>query len=226
MQSRIVGGHTARTGQYPSTVSLHTGDSHQFICAGSIISERYVLTAAHCMDQRWPQNVRIRAGSNRLHSDGTLHPVIRISVHHAYRPETRANDLATVQIAGSFRFNTHTQLIALRTWSTGAVAAAETVGWGWTDQPQLSEQLQTLQTSVLTNAACGRHALPIAIDQRHMCALAGHGRGVCRGDSGGPLLVDGLLVGVVSRAVSCAVGVPDVYVRLSEYVRWIGENTR
>lgn len=227
MQSRIVGGHTAWPGQFASTVSLHTVDSQLFICAGSIISPRFVLTAAHCVHQRSLNAVRIRSGSNRLYADGTLHTVATIRVHQAFRPDTRANDLAVVQIAGSFRFDVRTQPIPVRTWPLTA-GAAETVGWGLTrpNGQQLAELLQRLPTTVLTNEACARHGLPIAIDQRHVCTLAGIGRGVCRGDTGGPLIADGQLVGVVSRTVACAAGQPDVNVRLSEYVRWIGENTR
>lgn len=229
MSSRIVGGHAARAGQFPSTVSLHTADLQRFICAGSIISSRFVLTAAHCMDQRWPENVRLRAGTNALHSGGSVHAVARIQVHELFEPRTRRHDLATVQIVGAFRFDQRLVApIALRTWAV-TQAVAETAGWGWTwpGNGHINEALQTLQTNVLTNQQCTqRHELPIPIDQRHMCTLAGAGRGVCNGDSGGPLIVGGQLVGVVSRAVPCATGVPDVYVRVSEYVRWIAEHTQ
>lgn len=46
-QSRIVGGQLAATAQFPFQVSLRYFGSH--ICGGSIISENYILTAAHCV---------------------------------------------------------------------------------------------------------------------------------------------------------------------------------
>nr|CAD7405455.1 unnamed protein product [Timema cristinae] len=44
------------------------------------------------------------------------------------------------------------------------------------------------------------------------------------GDSGGPLVANGALVGIVSWGQPCALGVPDVYVRVSDYIDWIYNN--
>lgn len=44
-------------------------------------------------------------------------------------------------------------------------------------------------------------------------------------DSGGPLVCKGALTGIVSYGTAvCALNVPDVYTRASEYVKWIQEN--
>lgn len=45
--NRVVGGHEAVSKQFPHQISLRRDHSH--ICGGSIISSRYVLTAAHCV---------------------------------------------------------------------------------------------------------------------------------------------------------------------------------
>ncbi|TNN48417.1 Transmembrane protease serine 3 [Liparis tanakae] len=45
--SRIVGGNSSEPGQFPWQVSLHFGSEH--LCGGSIITSRWVLTAAHCV---------------------------------------------------------------------------------------------------------------------------------------------------------------------------------
>ncbi|RZC40994.1 Trypsin domain containing protein, partial [Asbolus verrucosus] len=58
-----------------------------------------------------------------------------------------------------------------------------------------------------------------------VCALAGEGVSPCHGDSGGPLIFNGTLVGIVSYGVQpCANGYPDVYTRVSYYIDWINEN--
>lgn len=47
LNGRIVGGLEARGGQFPHQISLRFKGSHN--CGGSIISSKYILTAAHCV---------------------------------------------------------------------------------------------------------------------------------------------------------------------------------
>lgn len=55
-----------------------------------------------------------------------------------------------------------------------------------------------------------------------LCTLDGAGKGICDGDSGGPLInFKNQLVGVVNWSKPCAVGHPDGYARLSYYYGWI-----
>lgn len=50
-----------------------------------------------------------------------------------------------------------------------------------------------------------------------ICGFEAEGKGTCRGDSGGPLMSNGKLVGIVSRGKPCALGVPDIYVKVSYF---------
>lgn len=59
-----------------------------------------------------------------------------------------------------------------------------------------------------------------------LCVVKRRGIGVCTGDSGGPLAINGVLVGVTSWGASgCQGGVPDVFARVSKYVDWIAYHT-
>lgn len=80
--------------------------------------------------------------------------------------------------------------------------------------------------NTLTNDECRkRHdkSMHKYIYEGTLCAFARKGQGVCNGDSGGPLAVNEQLVGVASWAKDCARGVPDGYVRISMFLKWIRE---
>lgn len=60
-----------------------------------------------------------------------------------------------------------------------------------------------------------------------LCVYSGkNGTGVCSGDSGGPLVYRDELIGVTSWAYLCALGLPDGFARVSEYIGWINENMK
>lgn len=44
---RVVGGHDANPGEYPWLVSITRRGGH--FCGGSVINNKFVLTAGHCM---------------------------------------------------------------------------------------------------------------------------------------------------------------------------------
>lgn len=104
---RIVGGVNANINEFPYQVSLRTiADNHHF-CGGSIISDRHILTAAHCVfgSIRPPyRNVRVYAGSSSSKSvNGSAHLVKRIDVHPKYTGRSESsmrNDVAVITVRG------------------------------------------------------------------------------------------------------------------------------
>ena len=48
--TKIIDGTETSVNEYPWTVSLQIADGH--LCGGSLISENWILTAAHCIGKR------------------------------------------------------------------------------------------------------------------------------------------------------------------------------
>lgn len=91
------------------------------------------------------------------------------------------------------------------------------------EENRLAATLQQLRTTVLSDQECVQQADIPVVARVQICTLAGIGRGKCAGDTGGPLIADGRLIGLSSSAVPCAQGIPDVYTRVSVFHAWIVE---
>merc|ERR1711931_200817 len=96
-KDRIVGGFEAEPNQWPWQVALFVDNA--WFCGGSLISENYVLTAAHCVDgasyydiMAGAHNVRESSEPNRVEItsfNGWYHP--------QWDPNTLSNDIALIE---------------------------------------------------------------------------------------------------------------------------------
>ncbi|KFB45388.1 AGAP003971-PA-like protein [Anopheles sinensis] len=94
---------------------------------------------------------------------------------------------------------------------------------------QLPNRLQFIRTDIIDADDCAAqfeepYASRIS-EQRTICTSNQPDQGVCLGDAGGPLVLDGVLVGVQSWSIPCGLGLPDVYERVSHHRPWIQVHT-
>ncbi|XP_046964272.1 trypsin, alkaline C-like [Vanessa cardui] len=233
---RIIGGSVTTIGQYPSGVALlysWTGlGNHVQACGGTIINNRSVLTAAHCVVGDSISRWRSRVGSTNANSGGVVHTTSRLIVHPYYNRATIDNDVAIVQISGSFSFNNNVRAsqIAGSNYNLGDNQPVWAIGWGTTSVGgRPSEQLRHVQIWTVNQATCRtRYAeLRRTITDNMLCSgwLDVGGRDQCQGDSGGPLFHNGVVVGVCSWGERCALArYPGVNARVSRYTSWIQSN--
>ncbi|XP_068626998.1 trypsin CFT-1-like [Battus philenor] len=234
-QQRIIGGSITTIDAYPYASSLlYSWDlkSYSQACGGAILTNRAILSAAHCFYGDTAIKWRIRVGSSWANSGGTVHNVGKIVNHPNYNYLTFDNDIAILQSATVFTYSNRVRAgsIAGSNYQLADNQAVWAIGWGVTQvDGSGSEQLRNVQVWTINQTICrSRYAeLRLQITDNMLCSgwLDVGGRDQCQGDSGGPLLHNRVIVGVCSWGQSCALArYPGVNTRVSRFTSWIQAN--
>ena len=225
----IVNGEDADIEVFPFQVALRTTATQFQFCGGTLLNSRYVLTAAHCVFGTPADEIEVLIGSADLNSGGERVKVQAVRSH----PEFGATidyDIAILRLEGSHLYpRVYVQAPDQPGHSTpGDTATA--IGWGQTETGDPSDLLKWTTLPIITNDQCGKIAgyLSGSITDRVICAGAERlGRGICFGDSGGPLLVpyreSWMEVGVSSFLVNrdqCG-NIPTAFARVTELYDYI-----
>ncbi|XP_043206124.1 serine protease 33-like [Amphibalanus amphitrite] len=247
--TRIVGGSEVPYGAFPWQAEIKVLQdgyrTHQ--CGGAVISQQYILTAAHCVVTHNKDDYMVILGDHDLANLDPLESTFfieKILVHPGYNRATKKHDIALLKLRPNLRkqstYNEKTRPVCLPEASVPRPGTECVVtGWGLmdpNDDASLSTSLRAAMVSIIAEKECASDA--VYGTKKHfsgdgmMCA--GYLRGgvdACKGDSGGPLAckIDGRfqLVGVVSWGDSCAqANKPGVYTRVSQYMDWIQSNMR
>ncbi|XP_015608945.1 trypsin alpha-3-like [Cephus cinctus] len=224
---RIVGGAPTTIQEVPYQVLIRTFGSP--ICGGSIISENWIVTAAHCssLPTSW---YNIRAGSTFSNSGGSIHDVAAIINHDNYYSTSDGipvNDISLYRLLTSLTLDSTRQPIPLfnsgESASVGAMAVI--TGWGALTQGGSSPTiLQTVSVPIVSKSSCdSAYIMWGGLPLFQICAAYPEGgKDACQGDSGGPLAINGRLAGIVSWGNGCAQpGFPGVYTEVAAFRDWI-----
>lgn len=236
---RIANGHTAGANQFPHQVSVMTpsagGDFA--ICGGSIISNNWVLTAAHCTQGG---QVNLRFGSLSLWNGGVSQTSFRWIKHPQYDYLTMNFDISLIRIPTALVITNAIQPIRLPRASqisqTFSGYQSTVSGWGNTGPgTALQPTLQWVHMRVIPNAQCERIYGQSVVVSHVICSVSfdqPDNQGHCNGDSGGPLIINergvNTLIGIASfgAASGCHLGYPSGSMRVANFVHWIAAHTQ
>lgn len=244
--SKIVRGNDARIGAHPWQVLLKHVKTDDAFCGGSLISHRWVLTAAHCFKQYSRHDVRVVLGKQSLvtrdDNEITL-SIKKLVIHPDFDNRTLNNDIALLELRAAIQYSARfspiclgdAQFIEQMVFRSPTPVLGFASGWGRVNiKGPRPENLQEVRLPVLSKQVClesSSAAVREKITENMFCAGYDDQPVVmdtCEGDSGGPFVVElrgtWYLVGIVSWSHQGKCGVPGrygFYTKVNNYNEWI-----
>ncbi|CAH0553079.1 unnamed protein product [Brassicogethes aeneus] len=196
-------GEKAKITDYPYQLSLEGLGTH--FCGAAIIGEKWALTAAHCVDGFTTDNIAIRAASEVVEEGGIKVQIKTMHKHNEYSPQTLDYDLAILELATTIPFGKNASSIPLVKENAffPENTTATITGWGFlsvSSKLGLSRYLQVTKVPIVSKEHCRKAYVGKGrITDNMICAgIMEDGQENCLGDTGGPLVINGFLAGIVS----------------------------
>lgn len=243
MDARIIGGDDAVAGEVPWQVALYIGEGEDSsFCGGSIIDDRWVISAAHCFvgddGEKLTGAQEVVSGVLKL-SEATESDVVEVEEVHLHPEYVEQlpgfdHDIAILKLSQPLELDgLERQSIAWLTEDRENLESPGTAvtvsGWGVTEEESDPDHLQVVEIELID---CSETDYSSSTDNMLCATNEDYSKDSCSGDSGGPMAVqaessDWYLAGIVSHGpFPCAEeNKPGVYTRVTQYNAWIQEVT-
>ncbi|CAI6344853.1 unnamed protein product [Macrosiphum euphorbiae] len=251
--SLISGGENAEPKEFPHMVLLGYGENpsnDSWFCGGSLISNRYVLTAAHCEKintmkpsyVKWARLGELDYNSETADYKPTDYKIVKRIIHPNYKSPSLYNDIALLRLERDVNFSAYVRPICLNT-DILTPSAVMATGWGKTALDEsVSTHLLKVRLNTISTEECNNsflympnkiNKLAKGIDENSMLCTGKteNQNDTCSGDSGGPIQIKHnsykcmySQIGITSFGQMC--GNEDsssAFTRVSNYISWIEE---
>ncbi|XP_031242185.1 kallikrein-10 isoform X2 [Mastomys coucha] len=219
---------------HPWQVSLF--HNLQFQCAGVLVDQNWVLTAAHCWRNK-PLRARVGDDHLLLFQKEQLRSASSPVFHPKYQPcsgpilphRSDEHDLMMLKLSSPVRLTSSVHPVQLPFRCSQPGSQCQVSGWGTTSSRRVkyNRSLSCSRVTLLSQKQCETF-YPGVITNNMICAEPDGNQDSCQSDSGGPLVCDDTLHGILSWGIyPCgAAQHPAVYTDVCKHTTWIRRTIR
>ncbi|KAK3600478.1 hypothetical protein CHS0354_023579 [Potamilus streckersoni] len=247
--SKVLHGRVVEVGMLPWQVAVY--ENGEFVCGGTIIHSRWVVTASHCTKDLESYSVRVGAveieNNSTEGNQGQLYDSSRTYNHEDFYSTDLFNDISLLYMRKEIAFKDNVRPLCMASRATvaellreGTNAECYVSGWGnhqdYINRGKWEGKLRMVRVHFFNKTVCEeRHAATgdLTPQDNTICTdNPNFGSPTCNRDSGAPLVCRNkhgrfVMVGLLSWGhKSCFIdGFPNVYQLSYAYDRWIKEKT-
>ncbi|KAJ8925740.1 hypothetical protein NQ315_009588 [Exocentrus adspersus] len=216
IDDKIINGQNAGLSEFPwmALLSYNTNRGPEFKCGGSVINDKWILTAAHCVTNLKQPLLGVRVGEHNIRTnvdceiqqngnEKCASPVQDLAVekivpHPDFSLSIISNDIALVKVS---RMNLNVEnvrpvCLPVDNARDAKFSSVIVTGWGVTESGRSSNLLQKVTLPVVATEECQsvyNTEAKVRISHRQICAGGKNNKDSCPGDSGGPMHVGSFL---------------------------------